>query len=237
MELSFVKYLNEAALPTSKALKVVEKFIKSMEEQQVRISNGTTVNLYGDTWFVMNSKSYYCEDNYFKSIQKNKNLEGQIGIYLTILHNDRNQNNSTAAKISMDVRFGDQSSTSPKLYRIIDVISVASVKKAYKEICNEAKTNELVKIYMLGTMLYNAKPQSSDKTARVNHMGHGSQSTAQKIEKYKDVIDVKDLKKCFTEDEFNKAITTYWGLKSAKVSLNYRKGLMDKSGTNVETWD
>lgn len=233
--MKFKDFLNEAKMPDDvKALKAINKFIVTLDNPTIYPED--KFYDYGSGKIIITNK-FTGNINFFGSVVK-KNPEISM---LPVTISERyvktiKTNEISDVTISIRIQLGDNPG-SINFSTETEDFTISGIKKAFKESLNKAKKSSFGKVKVLSKILRYKQPLSSNEVSNTTHIGIGSASSVNINRSYEKIVDIKDLTKIFSEKEFKEAVRTDYSLRKHKISFNFKKGLMDKSGTWTETWD
>ena len=233
--MKFSEYITEGKIPDNiKAISAIEKFVGSLDDP-TRYREDKFHDYKNSRIIITNKYTGYI--NYFGTIVKKSSESSKVPVTVTQRHvKIIGGEEVTDVSISVGIQLGSNPGSS-NYYSETNTLTDAGVNKAYKEALDKAKKDTSARVKVLASILTYRKPMTSDEISKNTNIGIGSAASTNVKHSYDKVIDIKALTKIFTEDEFREAARTDFGMKKDRISFNFKKGLMDRSGTWTETWD
>jgi len=230
------KDLLEGKIPSNiKAISAIEKFVNSNLSNARRYQEDEYYD-YGNSRVNITNK-YIGYIDFFGTIAKKTKESHDILVSITEKHvKIIGEEKVTDNSIEIELQLGEAPNA---IYfsETITTFTASAIKKALKNLIEKAKKSDKGRIKVLANILRYKKPLSATEASKSTTMGHASMSSTNIEHSYDKVVYIKDLMKVFSESEFKAAIKEDYSLKKDNVSFNFKKGLMDRSGTWSETWD
>jgi hypothetical protein len=218
----------------------------------VRAHNAYEHDPYNNNFEKNQKEVYFFEPDYFTLVRPNSALEYKIRAEVILswkknpAYNKDDDWNVIAPKfidgeITVRLRIGspfNMGNSEIWEEKTITKFTAGAINTALKQVGKLASKNKEGTDNVLGYIINDRKPLSSNsKKLSHSNMGIGSHASVRIKHSFTKVIDVSDLTSSFSEEEFNRAIKGFWFRRDKKNSINYKKGLVDRSGTMTDVWD
>jgi len=227
--------INEEKLTEDiKALNAINKFILTLNNPKRYDEN--KFHDYRNSKIVVKNR-FTGEIDFFGSIVKKSSESAKVPVIVEESHTEIiGGDKVTDVSITVSIQLGDNPG-SINFHSDVKKFTINGIKKSFKEVIDEAKKDSFSRVKILSKILRYKQPLSSNDVSKSLNMGVGSASSVKVNHSYNRIIDIKELTKIFSEKEFKEAVKSDFGLKRDNVSFDFKKGLMDRSGTWVDTWD